>query len=178
MEISRAMRRPPAEAADQAAPDLAALYDAYAGRLGRYLVTVLGNLEDAEDALHEVFLGLLRRPHQPVREVQAYLFRAAHNQAIAVLRRRKGSGAQCPTITWIDLAACDPEERDQAVDIDRALRQLPRDQREVFVLRVKAELTFGEIARVLGIPQNTAASRYRLSLARLRALLEGGEAHE
>jgi RNA polymerase sigma-70 factor (ECF subfamily) len=45
----------------------------------------------------------------------------------------------------------------------------------VIALKLGEDLTFREIAQALGIPKNTAASRYRLALARLRALLEGGE---
>ena len=49
-----------------------------------------------------------------------------------------------------------------------ALDLLPREQREVLVMKIWNELTFAEIASVLEISQNTAASRYRYALAALK----------
>jgi RNA polymerase sigma-70 factor (ECF subfamily) len=57
---------------------------------------------------------------------------------------------------------------DLALDLEQALDELPREQREVVVLRVWGQLTIDETARLLGVPPNTAASRYRYALARLR----------
>ena len=58
------------------------------------------------------------------------------------------------------------DERRAAVEA--ALRRLPEAQREVLVLKVWGELSFPQIAATLDIPTNTAASRYRYALARLR----------
>jgi len=155
---------------------LAAIYDAHADALYRYLVSILGNPEEAEDALQEVFLNLARRPQRDyIRYLRPYLFRAAHNQAIVVLRRRKRHEELPIAVSWIDLEACKPSDCELALDVDRALRQLPPEQRAVIVLKMGEDLTFREIGQVLDIPRNTAASRYRLAIARLRALLEGGE---
>jgi len=155
---------------------LAAIYDAHAGALYRYLVSLLGNPEEAEDALQEVFLNLARRPERGhIRDLRPYLFRAAHNQAIVVLRRRTRHEEMPIAISWIDLEACKPDDCELAMDVDRALRQLSPEQRAVIALKMGEDLTFREVGQVLGIPKNTAASRYRLAIARLRALLEGGE---
>jgi RNA polymerase sigma-70 factor (ECF subfamily) len=54
--------------------------------------------------------------------------------------------------------------------IQNAMSRLPDMHREVITLKVWGELTFAEIADVLGIPPNTAASRYRYGLADLRKL--------
>ena len=58
--------------------------------------------------------------------------------------------------------------------LERALRALPPEQREVIALKIDGELTFAQIARVLDISVNTAASRYRYALEKLRSTLEGG----
>ena len=158
--------------------DLSAIYDAHATALYRYLATLLGNAEEAEDALQEVFLNLARRPRRDhIRDLRPYLFRAAHNQAIMAMRRRKRS-EEMAAISWIDLETCETGDRELVIDIDLAVRQLPPAQREVIALKLGEDLTFREIAQALGIPRNTAASRYRLALARLRVLLEGGEPNE
>jgi RNA polymerase sigma-70 factor (ECF subfamily) len=179
MEIARAVNRVRGRAAGRGAADagsldVSAAYDQHAGPLYRYLLGLLSSAEEAEDALQEVFLGLLRRPKSvPIADLRAYLFRAARNQAIQALRRRRAHACGA-SISWVDPGACAPEERALAIDVDRALTELPVEQREVVVLKLSEGLTFAEISAVLGIPASTAASRYRLGLARLRNLLEGG----
>lgn len=59
--------------------------------------------------------------------------------------------------------------------LEGVLRDLPPEQREVVSLKVDGGLTFAEIAGVLDISANTAASRYRYALERLRAALKGSE---
>ena len=58
-----------------------------------------------------------------------------------------------------------------AARLERALAALPADRREVIALKIDAGLTFREIAAVLGVSPNTAASRYRYALAELRDAL-------
>src|SRR5206468_10082641 len=53
-----------------------------------------------------------------------------------------------------------------------AVDRLPHDQREVLVMKIWNELTFAEIATVLNISQNTAASRYRYALAALKRIFQ------
>jgi len=171
IEVSR-------EASEDAAADLAALYDAHGAPLYRYLLALLSNVEDAEDALQEVFLGVLRRAAgDSVADVRAYLFRAARNQALMALRKRRKQDKEraAAAISWIEPESCGPDQRGTAIDIDRAVRELAVEQREVILLKVSEGLTFREIAEVIGVPHATAASRYRLALARLRRLLEGGD---
>jgi RNA polymerase sigma-70 factor (ECF subfamily) len=55
-----------------------------------------------------------------------------------------------------------------ALELQSALRGLPDEQREVIVLHVWGELSFEEVAEALSIPANTAASRYRYGLSKLR----------
>jgi RNA polymerase sigma-70 factor (ECF subfamily) len=57
-------------------------------------------------------------------------------------------------------------------DLERAVKTLPPSLREVLVLKVWSGLTFQQIAETIGIPANTAASRYRYALERLRASLK------
>jgi RNA polymerase sigma-70 factor (ECF subfamily) len=186
MEISRLLQRARTttreQAREEAGVDLAALYDAYAAPLYRYLHALLSRPEEAEDALQEVFLGVLRRTGRGrITDPRAYLFRAARNQAFMVLRKRRTREKTTEAATafsWIDLEACAPAQREIAIDIDRALRRLAAEQREIILLRLSEDLTFREIAELLGLPRATAASRYRLALERLRSLLRSGDGHE
>lgn len=175
--VCQKLRSAGSAGAAREAPDVGALYDAHAGAIYRYPLALLGAPEESEDALQEVFLGLLRRTGEiMLANPQAYLFRAARNQALMVLRRRRRRQATAG-LSWVDPQACGPTARELAIDLDRALRQLPPEQAEVIALKLGEGLAFREIAKILEIPMNTAASRYRLAVTRLRRLLEGGDSN-
>jgi RNA polymerase sigma-70 factor (ECF subfamily) len=74
----------------------------------------------------------------------------------------------------VRLSAPEPPgvDSDRAVRLEQALRALPAEQREVISLKVDGGLTFAEIAALLGVSANTAASRYRYALEKMRAALE------
>jgi RNA polymerase sigma-70 factor (ECF subfamily) len=156
---------------------LAEVYDAYSAPLYRYLLAMLRCEPDAEDAIQELFCALARADLGRVRDLQAYLFQAARRQAAMILRARRRSDreATAARISWLDPERCLSEDRAIAIDVDRALCALPAEQREVVVLHLSEGFSFREIGELCGIPQNTAASRYRLALARLREMLKGGD---
>jgi len=166
------------DGAEQA--EIAAAYSAYAGPLYRYLRTILQSAEEAEDILQETFIDSLKQIRRiGIHNLRAYLFQAAKNKALMVLRtsRRRNVDVNTDSLSWIDASACSGEDREAEIDLSRALQKLPLEQKEVLVLKLSEGLTFKEIGETLNISQNTAASRYRLGLARLRALLEGGDEH-
>ena len=70
------------------------------------------------------------------------------------------------------------ERAERDAMIERALRQLPGDQREVIVLKIWCGLTFAQIAEALNVPLNTAASRYRYALSQLEGDLSEEIARE
>ncbi len=181
LDIPRAEGRRAASEADARA-NLASAYDTFAPSLYRYLLTMLSDVSEAEDALQEVFLGFMRRSRPgSIRDLQAYLFRAARNQALMALRKRRKQGPRWAedAACWIDNDACTGADREQAIDVARASQQLSPEQREVVSLKLGEGLTFREIADVLGgVSPNTAASRYRLALAHLRKLLKDGDSHD
>jgi RNA polymerase sigma-70 factor (ECF subfamily) len=153
----------------------ASLYDRFGPPLYRVAYALLGSCEEAEDAVQEVFVGLVRaRQSLPgVKNLRAYLFaalrRAAAQRALVRQRARAVSIADVP-----EPAAAGPcgAESDRAVRLELALRALPPEQRELVALKVDGGLTFAEVAAVLGISANTAASRYRYALDKLRAALK------
>ena len=69
----------------------------------------------------------------------------------------------------------DGDER--RIAIEEALQRIPHEQREVLVLKIWGELTFGQIATELELSPNTAASRYRYALAALRQELTAADCH-
>ena len=164
---------------DPLAPGLAAgdsrafglLYDRLAGRLYRVAVRLLDCREDAEDAVQEVFASLVRsRERLPqVRDLEAYLFASLRRAAARLAVRR----ARLPTTsdTGLPEAVARPDRPGEGGlpdDLCRALGALPAEQREVIALKIDGELTFAQIGLAMGTSANTAASRYRYALEKLR----------
>jgi RNA polymerase sigma-70 factor, ECF subfamily len=122
----------------------------------------------AEDIIQEVFMAAIAAGSR-IERPRAYLFQAARN---ALNRER---GRLRPILESVPVVEC----RDGGGDgeaINRALARLPLEQREVVVLRVWHGLSFREISEALEIPPDTAASRWRYGLAKLRSLVEKGAA--
>ena len=103
---------------------------------------------------------------------KAYLRVIVRNEAYRLLERRRPTEsieyAGANLLEPVEGSVENAEERGQ---LEAALRQLPADQREVVHLKVWEQMTFIEIAALLKIPQNTAASRYRYAITRLREIL-------
>ena len=133
---------------------------------------------DAEDVVQEAFIRYWRHQRQLPGDPQALLItsirRAALDQARREFRRaareeKSAGGLEEHTFVFDPRPGDDAERRHE---IEAALQQLPVEQREVLVLKIWNDLTFEQIAGTLGIPPNTAASRYRYALAALRKELK------
>lgn len=158
---------------DSAAVEL--MWDRYASDLLAYLQAVLCSRHDAEDVLQTVFVRIVRKRHKlaKARCLDAYVYRIARNEAYRLVSRRKRDRkAQGTTESWLIATESNSEPNDLAEQLQVALAQLPQQQREVVVLKVYRQKTFSEISRLLGLSQNTVASRYRYAMEKLRNLLE------
>ncbi len=152
------------------------LYDLTAVRFVRFAATITRNQHDAEDAVSSTLLKVVSNASKLAesRSPWPYLLQMVRNESLVVLRRkRRWSFAQglVDLLPWNRVDHLEQEDSIRAVWT--ALRQLPTEQSEVVVLKVWEELTFAQIADVLGIPPATAASRYRYALVKLSYLLEG-----
>ncbi len=150
------------------------LYDEHAQALFAFLLNLTRDEADTRDLLQELFVKLAREPKllAGVREERAFLIRLAHNAAIDLMRRH---GARERTrehfaakILSPFAPANDPDEQVFRDELADALGELPAEQRTVVHLKLWGELTFEEIAATLEIPPNTAASRYRYGIDKLR----------
>ena len=157
--------------------EIEGLYDEYAPALFAFLLNFTRNETDTRDVLQEVFVKLARQPDalRAVRDQRAFLLRLAHNAAIDLMRRRSTRARQHEQFGAERLspfaATEDPDEAAFREELSAALGELPTDQRAVVHLKLWEGLTFEQIAGVLEIPLNTAASRYRYGLDKLRARL-------
>ena len=124
---------------------------------------------DAEDIVQDAFVKFWRKQH-PIAN-RALLFSAVRSTALDLLRR-DARRARREADAMADAEHSTQPEFDTTNDSQQALAaaldRLPAEQREVLVMKVWNELTFADIAAVLGISQNTAASRYRYALAALK----------
>lgn len=130
------------------------------------------SVADAEDVVQEAFVRFWRNQRrlggEPVALVLTSIRRAACDLArrdSRRLAREELAGADGDGAPLFEPLV---EGDDRRCAIEAALARLPAEQREVLVLKIWGELTFAQIAGKLGIPLNTAASRYRYALTALR----------
>ena len=158
-------------------PDFERLYDDHAPALFAFLLNLTRNEDDTRDVLQDLFVKLGRRPEllAGARDERAYLLRLAHNAAVDLMRRRITRGEQHERFFAERVAlfapASNPDEAAFRAELAAALGELPPDQRAVVHLKLWEGLTFEQIAGTLDIPLNTAASRYRYGLDKLRVRL-------
>ncbi len=158
---------------DDARSLVSRLYDTYGASLYRYAVLLLADATAAEDVVQQVFATILRQGPRLDEEAH-YLRRSVRNQCYSHLRRqRKRSevGGACVLIEPV-VNGVSQEER---IGLERAIRELPPEQREVIYLHVFEGLTFQEIASALEASINTVAARYRYGVGRLRQILTAGQ---
>ena len=149
----------------------AALYDRYGAALFRVAVAIVGSREEAEDAVQDVFVALVRAGERlrTIRNLKAYLFASLRRAAVRRMRQQRR-----PPLGPAAVSRATPpaETSDAAVRLERALASLPPAQRQVIALHVDGGLTFAECAEALGASAGTAASRYRYAIEKLRGALK------
>jgi RNA polymerase sigma-70 factor (ECF subfamily) len=133
-----------------------------------YACSFVTDAASAEDVVHQVFLRLLsaeiEMPDVPV----AYVYRAVRN---AALNARRNGQRDAPLDSNSSIFERRDGNREAALALQRALAELPEEQREVVVMRVWSGMTLEEVAAASGAPLNTVASRYRYALEKLREKL-------
>ncbi len=151
------------------AEDVRQLYDRHGPALLVYAASFVVDGAAAEDIVHGVFVRLLHG-YTTVPDVPAaYLYRAVRNQALNA-RRNGWREAQLEEANLCFTHRSG--NRETALALQQALGELPVDQREVVVMRVWAGMTLEEVAAATEVSLNTASSRYRYALEKLRERLK------
>lgn len=157
--------------------ELERLYDDHSQALYAFLLNFTRSEADTHDLLQELFIRLAQRPRvlEGVRNLRAFLLRLAHNLAIDLVRRRgarhKNHERWCEQALPLFAPAAEPDERAFREALAAALGELAAEQCAVIHLKLWEGLTFDQIADLMEIPLNTAASRYRYGLDKLRQRL-------
>lgn len=183
--LDRARRRDPA-ALDQ-------IVEIYSPRIFGLLYRLTRRRDIAEDLMQETFLRLVRMidAYEHMGKFESWLFRIAANLARDRVRKigRRGTtqsldapgdeddtglAADCP-----DEHAADPAERladrETSEKLAACIDDLSEAEREIILLRHYSELSFREIAEMLGIPLGTALARAHRAMKRLQAALGADE---
>jgi RNA polymerase sigma-70 factor (ECF subfamily) len=152
------------------------IVDRHYPRCARIALRIVGNREDAEEAIQDAFLRAFKAldDYEDRERFSAWLTRILVNQCRTVLARTKRRDA-----VFLDLDvrqldfAVDAEEGDGPwPELDRVLDRLPADQREAIVLKYADDLTYQEMSRITGAGESALKMRVQRAFARLRALLQ------
>jgi RNA polymerase sigma-70 factor (ECF subfamily) len=155
----------------------AGLVDRHYDRCARVAYRILGNREDAEEAVQDAFLRAYRAlgSYEDRERFAAWVTRILVNQCRTVRARTERREAVFNESVDPDYAARHAgleTTADDWPDLDAALAKLPPEQREAVVLRYADDLTYGEMARVLGAGESALKMRVQRAFVRLRALLQ------
>lgn len=153
-----------------------ALYRRHRSELFAYILSIVGNAHDAEEILQDLFAALVlpRSAAGIPGNFRSYIYHAARNRAIDRIRRRNAAGRAREELKERLLVLdrkngfqeAGRKEEEEAVN--RLLRELSSEEREVILLKVFGGFTFREIAELTNSPPGTVGSRYRAAGRRLR----------
>ena len=160
------------------------LYRRHKEGLYRYLQHVCGDREAARDLFQDVWRKLIasRERYQARAQFRAFLFSVAHNCAMDHFRRRTRQPLHAAEDVeqFSDQLVTAEHQRPEAqigevqllTDLQRALNELPLEQRAVFILHEESGLNLEEISRMTGVAMETAKSRLRYAIGKLRRALQ------
>jgi RNA polymerase sigma-70 factor, ECF subfamily len=165
----------------------AQLYARHRGPLYRYLARQVRDAEAASDLFQEVWSRVIahRAQYEPRAQFRTFLFRIAHNcfidhQRRAAVRPRRApsaadddgeSGPESVPAPECETPEAQAQESEFLHRYRAALESLPAEQRDAFLLYEQSGLRLEEVAAITGVGVETAKSRLRYALAKLRAAL-------
>lgn len=147
------------------------LYKKYNKLVYRIAFTILKNKEDSEDIVQAVFSKIYSLPKDklPIDNIATWIYSVTKNEAISLYRKRKNT---VDLDTMYEIADSD-NEINRIVDQDRynrILSKLNDKEKEIVSLKILTNLTFEEIAKILGQPTGTVKWRYYKSIHTLKLL--------
>ena len=156
---------------------LRCIYEKLKDDLLTVAVCLLGDVGAAEDCLHDVFVSLADRADKlNIRKsLKGYLINSIANRARDLLRKRSRLDVSVDQLA--EMADDDPAptakliSREETAHVYKVLAKLPYQQREVVTLHQLGGQTFSQIAQIQAVSINTAQSRYRYGIDKLRTLL-------
>ncbi|HMC50314.1 MAG TPA: RNA polymerase sigma factor [Solirubrobacterales bacterium] len=163
-------------AADSEERAFAAIFDRYHQALYRYCAAIVGDPQDAQDALQNTMLKVLRALPGDAREIKLkpWLYRIAHNESVDLLRRRRDTRElRAELVAPGPPLADDLSSRERLRQLLSDLDELPERQRGALVMRELAGLDFDGIAAALGTSSGGARQTLYEARLSLRQMDEG-----
>jgi len=156
------------------------IYLAHKDALLTLALTLVHDMNTAEDILHDVFVSFAGAAGelQLRTSLRRYLTTSVLNRVRDRFRRKKVQAARAEGTDPVGPTSSGPDQivvlAEETKRLTAALAKLPVEQREAVTLRLNGGMKFKEIARVQGTSAATAQARYRYGIEKLRALLPGG----
>jgi len=152
------------------------IWKEYGKMLFGMMLSMLCSHHDAEEVLQDVFVKIAKNKDgiAGAKNMSGYIYTIARNEALSFLKKRKRIPEPTdPAQLW--LVPADEKESlgDESIRVAGLLAELPEEQRTVIVMKIYKNMTFDDIACAMGISLNTAASRYRYGMEKLKAFLGG-----
>ena len=157
---------------------LARIYEKYKTDLLVLAMALLSDAGAAEDVVHDVFLSFVQaiEKFRLTGSLRSYLLTCAANRARNINKAGYLQDMGLNPAGSVRSDSDGPPElmigNEQLKQLSDAMSKLPYDQREVIMLHFQAEMTFKTIAKALSISANTAKSRYRYGMDKLRLILD------
>ena len=143
--------------------------DEHAPRLLAYACQWASSAAAAEDIFQDAFVRFWRK-RGSVRDPVTYLYRCVRTVAMNSRRarnRRRGHETRSGAGRAPDSPQSAAEQSERQMCIQRAVAELPVDQREVVVMKIWGEMTFSQIGEVMSLPRSTAHATYSTAMNRL-----------
>ena len=156
------------------------LYRRHKGGLYRYILRQCKSKNIAEELYQDVWMNLIkaRERYEVKAKFTTWLYQMAHNRLIDHYRRQRAAAGGRTVNADIDVDETPARKQDQPekkVEIEyqkeyllRLVDNLPADQKQVFLLREEAGMSIKEIAETSGVKPETAKSRLRYAVNKLR----------
>jgi RNA polymerase sigma-70 factor (ECF subfamily) len=152
------------------------IYDKYETYLVTVATALLNNTHAAEDVLHDFFISFVQSADtiKLNGNLKAYMAVCVANLARNRLKRKNIEPIALDDEVSIESEDFQPEllaiQAEETAMLNKALSQLPYEQREVIALHLQGNMKFTQIAKLRGTSVNTIRSRYRYGLDKLRSL--------
>ena len=157
---------------------LGRIYEKYKTDMLVLAMVLLNDKNAVEDVMHDVFLSFAQNIEKfgLTGSLKGYLLTCLANRARNLNKAKHQQGVELDPAEPVSTGSDEPLQaiicNEQLRQLGSAMAELPYDQREVIMLHFQAEMTFRTIGRSLGISANTAKSRYRYGLDKLRTIFD------
>lgn len=163
----------------------AEIIERYQGKLFAYLYRLIGNRDEAEDLLQDVFIKAYKNLHSydVSRKFSSWIYRIAHNEAVNYIKRKSLKRF----ISWEDISSTKDKlvsqstedgaddawiRKESIKEVDDAIKRLPIKYKQVLLLRYFSDKSYEEIGEILGKPVNTVGTLINRAKKNLAEVME------